>query len=267
MANRRMIASDIFEDDFIGSLSYFERLLWIGLITSVADDQGRMMDNPALIRSNVFLYDKVEDSQVENTISRFSVACKIARYVAGDKHLLQIVNWWKYQTPSWASPSKYPPPTNWVDRYKYHTTGNKVIVCNWDNVGGYVGGYVVPLDRPIEERRGEDGEVKGEVEVKELPPRPNIYSIYEQEIGCLTPMLSQQLDEIDKTYPEGWFELAVKKAHGSTTRITLNYLLTILKDWKANGVTFNNNGHKPAAELSGEWITLPNGERQFKVTK
>ncbi len=164
MASRRMISSDLFEDDFIGQLNYFERLLWIGLITAVADDQGRMMDNPALIRTRVFLYDTVDDVTVERALSKIAAEGKIVRYVAGNKHLVQIVNWWKYQTPSWASPSKFPAPEGWMDRTKYHTAGNKVASLNWDKTGGYAEGYVgdyVPMvDRPIE-----DGDVKSESEV------------------------------------------------------------------------------------------------------
>jgi hypothetical protein len=156
MANRRMIASDIFEDDFIGGLSFFERLLWIGIITSVADDQGRMMDNPALIRSKVFLFDSILDSEVESALRKINAASKIVRYIVGNKALIQIVNWWKYQTPSWASPSKYPPPPEWTDRAKYHAVGNKVITCNWDNIGGYISGYIPPVDRAINESKGEE---------------------------------------------------------------------------------------------------------------
>jgi hypothetical protein len=159
-----MIASDIFEDEFIGDLNYFERLLWIGIITSVADDQGRLMDNPALIRSKVFLFDTVKDSEVETALNKIYLAGKIARYVDGNKSLIQIVNWWKYQTPSWASQSKYKPPKGWTDRAKYHGTGNKIVTVNWDKDGGYVAGYVAPnvadyptpLDRPIEEKSREE---------------------------------------------------------------------------------------------------------------
>lgn len=167
MANRRMISSDLFEDDFITTLSYFERLLWIGLITSVADDQGRMMDNPALIRARVFLLDSVQDSEVETALQKLSGARKIDRYVSGNKHLIQIVNWWKYQTPAWASASKYPAPDKWTDRAKYHTTGNKIVISNWDKTGGYVAGYVAGLDRPIEEG---DDKGKDEGEGKDPPP-------------------------------------------------------------------------------------------------
>lgn len=164
MASRRMIASDIFEDEFIGDLNYFERLLWIGIITSVADDQGRLMDNPALIRAKVFLFDTVKDSEVETALKKIYLAGKIERYIDGNKRLIQIVNWWKYQTPSWASQSKYKAPAGWSDRAKYHGTGNKIVMVNWDKEGGYVAGYIAPnvanypttIDSAIEEKSKEE---------------------------------------------------------------------------------------------------------------
>lgn len=194
MANRRMIASDLFEDDFIGGLSFFERLLWIGLITSVADDQGRMMDAPALIRSRVFLYDieQVKDSQVEDCMDKLYKCGKIVRYVADNKHLIQITKWWKYQTPAWASPSKYPAPVGWVDRVKCHISGNKVKTENWDKIGGYVENYVPIQDRPIEEGNGEgNGEGEGEVQVGDP-----IQRLFETELGFM-PSISdiKALDE------------------------------------------------------------------------
>lgn len=196
MANRRMIAGDIFEDDFIGGLDYFQRLLWIGMIVTVADDQGRMMDNPALIRSNIFLYDEVTDIQVETAVHIINVANKIERYIAGGKRLIQIINWWKYQTPAWASPSKFLPPPNWMDRAKYHAQGNKIVVTNWDKIGGYIAGYVPTIDRALNdgdvkgdgngERRGEEGEGAGTATT--TTPQTPSYSLppkmVEEKIFC-----------------------------------------------------------------------------------
>lgn len=136
MANRRMISAGIFEDEFTGQLNYFERLLWIGLFASIADDQGRMYDSTALIRARVFLYDDVKDEQVEEALNKLASANKIIRYEKEGKGIIQIVKWWIYQTPSWASASKYPPPDNWTDRTKYHAKGNKIISKDWDKEGG-----------------------------------------------------------------------------------------------------------------------------------
>jgi DnaD/phage-associated family protein len=232
-----MIAGDIFIDDFIGSLSHFERLLWIGIITSVADDQGRMMDNPALIRSVVFLYDTIQDSEVEKAIQKIAATGKIVRYVAGNKHLIQIVNWWKYQTPSWASPSKYPAPDKWTDRVKCHTTGNKVSSSNWDKVGGYIADYIPPVGSAIEE-----GEGKRRGEEEKIPPLPqDSFVVYGQEIGDLTQSISQEISIAIMDYSEGWVIDAIKESSRSNVR-NWKYALAILKRWKDEG---RSNGKKP----------------------
>jgi hypothetical protein len=167
MASRRMISSDIFEDDFVGSLSFFERLVWIGVFGAVADDQGRLLDSPVLIRSKVFLYDaNVSDDKVDEALVKMAMAGKITRYQADGKRLLQITSWWIYQTPAWASPSKFPPPEGWMDRVKYHVSGNKIVVLNWDKPGGYPdklpSGLHSGLGSGIEDGEG-DGNGNGEV--------------------------------------------------------------------------------------------------------
>jgi len=52
-----MISADLFEDDYIYSVDYVARFAWIGLIVSCADDQGRFLDNPAIIYSKIFALD------------------------------------------------------------------------------------------------------------------------------------------------------------------------------------------------------------------
>lgn len=215
MASRRMIASDIFEDEFIGDLTYFDRLLWIGIITSVADDQGRLMDNPALIRAKVFLFDSVKDSEVESALSKINIAGKIERYVDGNKSLIQIVNWWKYQTPSWASQSKYKAPKGWIDRAKYHGTGNKIVTVNWDNDGGYVAGYVAPnvgdyptqQDSPIEEKSREELSRNENLDddSDDIQPFRELFDAFLDATGIHETMLNLQKasDEITKRWIPG----------------------------------------------------------------
>ena len=176
-----MISADIFEDEFTGQLNYFERLLWIGLFATVADDQGRMIDSTALIRARVFLYDKVSDAQAEKALIKLAAADKIIRYKKDNKILIQIVKWWTYQTPSWASASKHSAPDNWIDRVKCHAKGKKIIMLNWDKKGGLHNPLPSPLPSPLHsallnplhrvEPEGihssiDDVKVKGEVKVK-----------------------------------------------------------------------------------------------------
>ena len=148
MANRRMINGEVWEDEFFTALPMFSRLLWIGLITACADDQGRLKDNAALIRSNAFPLDDIKVSDIEAALKAYSEAGKIVRYVAKGKKVIQIINWWKHQTPMWVGKSILPAPDKWIDRERYHGTGNVLIKNNWDMPGGYIADYVasnIPL--------------------------------------------------------------------------------------------------------------------------
>lgn len=164
MANRRMIASDTWRDEFIGSLDLFGRLLWIGLITTCADDQGRILNNPRLIRSDIFPFDDFTTDQINSTLDYIVEAGKLYAYEDDGKRLLQIVNWWEYQTPSWASPSRYPAPQRWTDRSKYHAAGNKIEGSNWDMQGGFA--QLHSAQDSILPSGIEEGDVKSESDVK-----------------------------------------------------------------------------------------------------
>ena len=68
MANRRMLTSDIFSDDIFMELDDVTRLLWIGLITICADDQGRFQNNDFLIKSQVFPADKKTPAKIAKSL-------------------------------------------------------------------------------------------------------------------------------------------------------------------------------------------------------
>lgn len=244
MAARRMIASDIFEDELMLGLNYFDRLVWIGLFSVLADDQGRLLDSPALIRSKVFVYDQdVTDGMIENALNKIEKHIKITRYEKAGKRLIQINSWWKYQTPAWASPSKYTAPDGWTDRTKYHAAGNKVVTCNWDNIGGYVAGYVPPVHSGIEEGEGEvKGEVKGEVEGASPPPvlspsieAATIYanvtgvmgipaSQYEKVIPAMLTIMANK-NGTSQAYCQPYFDAWVKRGYNKGNPAWLEWAL------------------------------------------
>lgn len=174
MPERRMINSKIWEDEFVGSLTFFERLLWIGLIVSVADDQGRMPYNPAIIRARVLLYDEnVTNEKIAETIQNYVEAGKLTRYTdKNGRELIQINNWWRHQSLQWPQASKHKAPDGWTDRERYHTTGRKIVTRNMELDGGYCTPDALPSGLPselpsaIEESRGEES--RGEQSSKEL---------------------------------------------------------------------------------------------------
>lgn len=134
MASRRMIKSNIWEDEFIGELSVFQRLVWIGLFSSVADDQGRLLDNPVIIRAKLFPYDDISVTEIEEALKAFDDAEKIQRYSVGGKKLIQILRWWENQNPQWAQPSSYPPPAGWLDGIRTRMN-NQYFEENWNKKG------------------------------------------------------------------------------------------------------------------------------------
>lgn len=66
------------------------------------------------------------------------------------------------------------------------------------------------------------------------PQRPNIYALYEQNIGPLTPILAETLQDAEQTYPLEWIEDAIKIAVIKNVR-TWRYVEAILKSWKEKG--------------------------------
>ncbi len=72
------------------------------------------------------------------------------------------------------------------------------------------------------------GEVRLEVE------RPNIFVLYEQNIGLLTPLIAEELRDAEKAYPAGWIEEAFRIAVEHNAR-RWRYVRSVLERWKAEG--------------------------------
>ena len=66
--------------------------------------------------------------------------------------------------------------------------------------------------------------------------RPNIFVLYEQHIGPLTPLLAEQLGEAEDTYPASWIEDAFREAVELNKR-SWRYIERILERWAAEGKT------------------------------
>lgn len=67
-----------------------------------------------------------------------------------------------------------------------------------------------------------------------LIERPNIFVLYEQNIGQLTPMIADELREAEATYPARWIEEAIKLAVSNNVR-RWRYVQAILERWRLEG--------------------------------
>jgi DnaD/phage-associated family protein len=73
--------------------------------------------------------------------------------------------------------------------------------------------------------------------------RPNIFKIYEENFGSLTPFLADALRDAERDYPPEWIVAAVEIAVGNNKRFWA-YAESILKRWKSAGkMTRKENGH------------------------
>ncbi len=64
--------------------------------------------------------------------------------------------------------------------------------------------------------------------------RPNIFVLYEQNIGTLQPIIAQELQEAEQKYPADWIEEAFRIAVGQNAR-KWKYVQAILERWAAEG--------------------------------
>lgn len=64
--------------------------------------------------------------------------------------------------------------------------------------------------------------------------QPNIFELYEQNIGVLTPMIAEALREAEETFPPLWIEEAFKIAVENNAR-NWRYVYAILNRWQVEG--------------------------------
>ena len=64
--------------------------------------------------------------------------------------------------------------------------------------------------------------------------QPNIFELYEENIGAITPMMAEILKEDEKAYPNSWIEQAIEIAVTRNVR-NWKYVQAILERWQKEG--------------------------------
>lgn len=77
-----------------------------------------------------------------------------------------------------------------------------------------------PTDHPVEKSQNQ--------------PQKNIYQLYEENIGPLTPLLSEDLTAAADEYPHQWIEDAIHIAVQNNAR-SWRYVDAVLKSWQKEG--------------------------------
>ncbi len=90
--------------------------------------------------------------------------------------------------------------------------------------------------------------LESESPVSLMVERPNIFVLYEQNIGPLTPMIADELRDAEQTYPSSWLEEAIQIAVNNNTR-KWRYVLGILERWRQEGKDSGTHRRGAAPEL------------------
>ncbi len=96
-------------------------------------------------------------------------------------------------------------------------------------------------DRRALARTASDAFVVGHSQTESIPEpwdttveRPNIFALYESNIGMLSPMIADELKEAEEFYPMDWIEDAFREAAAHNVR-NWRYIARILDNWDVKG--------------------------------
>jgi DnaD/phage-associated family protein len=79
--------------------------------------------------------------------------------------------------------------------------------------------------------------------------RRNIFTLYEQNIGLLTPLIAEDLKEAEKMYPASWIEDAFKESVRLNKR-NWRYISRILERWASRGKDYGTTRESPEEDIS-----------------
>ena len=239
MAGYRQFHTKFWKDGWVIDLEPLERYLFSYLFTNEQSSISGIYELPMKIISNETGLDK---EFITHCLDKFQTAEKIF-YQDG---IMWVVNMWKHHSNASPLTMKkvnadvaFIPNCPVKTAYLYYRQTGKYCI---DTVS-------IPYLYPdVKDKAKAKEESKAETE---QPPRPNIFSLYESNIGGLNGMISDILVEAEKTYPPDWIEDAIAEAVKNNVR-KWNYVDAILKNWTEKGRS-NNNGHKKEPSFNEEF--------------
>jgi hypothetical protein len=158
VARIRTIKPEFFTSLTIADLPLTARLTFIGLWTH-ADDAGRCVDDPRLIKAAVWPLDDRTASDIELDLKLLSESSLITRYVLNQKRYLAVTGWKEHQRINRPTDSKLPAPEEGKPLPPEPVTRN-----NGDSLSTHAH---FSEDSP-QERKGKEGNREG----KGNPPTP-----------------------------------------------------------------------------------------------
>lgn len=262
MAERRAIKAKIWEDEFFGELSLLAQLIWIGIFSRCVDDQGRMVENLSIIKSQIFPYKDIPLHEIAACLDE--IDGHLIRYEVDGKKYIQITKWWDNQPMQYATPSNYPAPKDWDDRYRTTYKGTQ-IVFNWlgkngienNEAGMTLHTTLAGLGRVsswVDYVGSLNHNLNPTPNLNPNKPLPTIYEFYESEISPITPTAADVLDLYVKELGEDDVRYAITEAVKHNAR-KLAYIQSILDRIKVNGRKEPDKKNAPVMT----WVEQPDG--------
>jgi len=81
----------------------------------------------------------------------------------------------------------------------------------------------------------------------EAAPPPNVFALYEENVGGITPLIADELKDAEERYPPPWIEAAFREAVSLNKR-SWRYIHSILRRWEAEGPDYEEAGRDPEAD-------------------
>ena len=111
MARIRSVKPTFWTDEKIGLLARDVRLTFLGLISAMADDHGRLPGVARLVRGAVYPFDEdISTAEVERHLVDLNDRHLIQRYQVNGAQFIHIRNWLRHQKVDKPSPSLIPEP-------------------------------------------------------------------------------------------------------------------------------------------------------------
>ncbi len=86
--------------------------------------------------------------------------------------------------------------------------------------------------------------------------RPNVFRIYEENIGVITPMAAERLKDMEAEYPPEWIAEAFGQAVLANAR-NLRYVEAVLRRWRDDGRGDGTAGGRAGSVRASEIVRRP----------
>lgn len=191
----------------------FCRVVWL-LLPLILDSEGRGIDLPAWICSRMFPLRRVDEADIIRAFDYFESRGMIVRYKVDGRSYFYCANWTTYQSGT-------------------EKEAASVLPAPLDKVGSRSGAGQELVGAAASASASESVNASVSAFASESK-RPEIFTIYEHEIGALTPMIADELIDASGEYSDDWVADALRESARQNKR-SWAYARAILKRRKADG--------------------------------